>query len=269
MGQGLIVRGLLFCSAAFLGCQWFVEILLETKKCKWPSLDRFINLRFSNDELKDLHLCLHAPKLDIKGASIQLLGASSLTNLTSELVEVDFVARGRLADTLSNWVTTQALLKDLEETYEKRFGDGASTEFVSHIEVLRVLVAFLFSEVKTRTEDFFRARKARRNKVFVSCAANLRADHLLKSSPFSVLLFQQSVVDTILAELRTADKDPGLAFGKSLFPKDKQDLRRRKGSGKRKEVRQRNPFVRTRAKEVMPTKGTVVAEVAGIDVKVK
>lgn len=52
------------------------------------------NLSFSNDELQDLHLCLHAPKLDLKVATVQVVGASLLTSLTQELVDADFLARG-------------------------------------------------------------------------------------------------------------------------------------------------------------------------------
>jgi len=44
---------------------------LDNKKLKWPSLDRFMNLSFGNPELSHLHLCLHAPKLDLKCASTQ------------------------------------------------------------------------------------------------------------------------------------------------------------------------------------------------------
>lgn len=77
------------------------------------------NLSFSNDELRDLHLCLHAPKLDLKVATVQVVGASSLTSLTQELVDADFLARGPLVDTLTNWVTSQALLKSMEASYEE------------------------------------------------------------------------------------------------------------------------------------------------------
>ena len=210
---------------------------LESKKCKWPSLERFINLSFANEELRDLHLCLHAPKLDVKGASVQVIGASSLAHLTSELVEADFLSRGRLADTLTNWVTAQALLKDMGGVFSDKFGDEVPIEFTGLSEVLKVLISSLFAEVKTRTEDFFKARKACRARAFVSCPSHLRADLLLKSSPFSVLLFQQSVVDTVLAELRTADKDPATAFGKKFIPKgqagSKGQKRKKKGDGGR------------------------------------
>jgi len=47
---------------------------LKGKKLKWSTVDCFINFFFYNEELKHLHLCLHAPKLDIKGA-IQFMGA--------------------------------------------------------------------------------------------------------------------------------------------------------------------------------------------------
>jgi len=49
--------------------------ILETKKCKWPLLEKFINLSFSNEEHSGLHLCLHAPKLESKVASIQFGGS--------------------------------------------------------------------------------------------------------------------------------------------------------------------------------------------------
>jgi len=55
-----------------------------------------MNISFSNDELKDLHLCLNAPKLDAKGASVQLLEAYFLANLSADLVDTDFVARGKV-----------------------------------------------------------------------------------------------------------------------------------------------------------------------------
>jgi len=151
-----------------------------------------------------------------------VIGASSLAHLTSELVEADFVSRGLLADTLTNWVTSQALLKNMEETFRKRCGDEGPTEFAGLAEVLKVLAASLFSEVKSWTKDFFRARKDCRTRVFVSCSSNLRVDLLLKFYPFSVLLFQQSVVDTIVAELRTADKDPATVFGKKFVPKGQE-----------------------------------------------
>lgn len=72
------------------------------------------------------------------------------------------------------------------------FGDEVLTVFVSHIEVFKVLISSLFMEVKLETKDLFKVKKACHDKVFTSCATNLRADLLLKSSPFSVLLFQQS-----------------------------------------------------------------------------
>jgi len=120
----------------------------------------------------------------------------------------------------------------MQETFGNKFGEDIPTDFTNLIEVLKVLVAALFTELKTRTEDFFRARKACRVRSFISCGSNLRADLLLKSSPFSVLLFQQSVVDTILAELRTADKDPGVAFGKKSVPKPQSGAKGRKRKGK-------------------------------------
>jgi len=123
----------------------------------------------------------------------------------------------------------------MEETFGNKFGEEIPTEFTSLAEILKVLFASLFTEIKTCTEDFFRARKACRVKSFTSCGFNLKADLLLKSSPFSVLLFQQSVVDTILAELRSADKDPVMAFGKKSVPKgqagSKGQKRKRKGNG--------------------------------------
>jgi len=61
-----------------------------------PSLDIFMNISFKNPELCLNHLYLHAPKLDLKGAAGQLLGAFSLSSLSSELMEADFGAR-------SNW----------------------------------------------------------------------------------------------------------------------------------------------------------------------
>jgi len=59
----------------------------------------------------------------------------------------------------------------------------------------------------------------------------------MKFSPFSALLSQQSVVDTVLAELRTADKNPTLASGKKTFPKtqvaSKGQKRKNTGGGGR------------------------------------
>jgi len=72
---------------------------------------------------------------------------------------------------------------------------------MDHRNSLAVLAASLLSSVKDRTEEFFKARKACRDRVFMGCSVNLRADLLLKSSPFSTQLFKQSVVDTILSEL--------------------------------------------------------------------
>ena len=89
----------------------------------------------------------------------------------------------------------------MKEAFRESFENCLPTKFSSILEVLKVLLSSLFTEVKFRTEDFFRARKACRMKVFAFCGANLRADLLLKSSPFSALLFQQSVVDIVLAEL--------------------------------------------------------------------
>jgi len=210
---------------------------LEAKKCKWPSLERFINLRFSNEELSELHLCLHAHKLESKVASLQLGGAASQVHLSNELVDTDFVDRAHLADALSNWVASQALLKSMKETFGGKFGDSVPSEFTNLSEVPRVLGSSLCTEVKNKTEDFFRARKACRVKVFSSCGANLSANLLMKASPFSILLFQQSVVDTVLAELRSADKDPTVAFGKKSFPKNqvgsKRQKRKNTGGGSR------------------------------------
>jgi len=107
----------------------------------------------------------------------------------------------------------------MKETFGERFEDCLPTKFLSLMEVLKVVSSSLFTEVKFLTKDFFRARKACRMKIFSSCGANLRADLLLKSSPFSAHAVPQSVIDTVLAELRTADKDPTLAFGKKSFPK--------------------------------------------------
>jgi len=75
----------------------------------------------------------------------------------------------------------------------------------------------LFAEVTNLIEDFFKARKAWRDKVFSACPSNLRADLLLRSSPLSPLLLEQSGVDTILTQLRTADQDLGAAFGKKAY----------------------------------------------------
>jgi len=61
---------------------------------------------------------------------------------------------------------------------------------------------------------------------------SLGAVLLLKSSPFSDLLFEQSVVDTIMADLRTVVKNPGQAFGKKSDPHKSLP-----GSGSRKRKR--------------------------------
>ena len=189
---------------------------LEGKKLRWPTVDRFINQSFYNPELKDLHLCLHAPRLDLKGA-VQLLGAYSLSGLSSELAETDSLARARLADALVSWTSSQALIDSWVTALEQNFPQGLSALFVANMDSLKVLTTSWLSEVKHRTEDFFRARQACREKVFASCALNLRSDLLLRSSPFSVQLFDQGVVDTILAELRTADKEVSAAFAKKSF----------------------------------------------------
>lgn len=81
-----------------MGCKAFLERVLNTKKVKWHVLERLINVAFFNEELKDLHLCLNAPKLDAKVASTQLLGAYNVAVLPSELIEADFLARGRLSN---------------------------------------------------------------------------------------------------------------------------------------------------------------------------
>jgi len=123
----------------------------------------------------------------------------------------------------------------MKETFGKKFSESVPSDFTSLSEVLRVLGASLFREVKMRTEDFFRARKACRVKVFSSFGTNLRADLLMKSFPFSVLAFLQSVVDTVLAELRSADKDPTVAFGRKSFLKSqvgsKGQKRKKMGGG--------------------------------------
>jgi len=72
-----------------------------------------MKIGFSNDKLKELHLCLNALKLDVKGASVQLLGAYAPPNIPGELVDADFVSRGRLADALTNWLATQSIFKGL------------------------------------------------------------------------------------------------------------------------------------------------------------
>jgi len=135
------------------------------KKCQWPLLARFINLSFSNEELAEFYLCLHAPKLDAKVASIQLVGASSLAHLTSEQIEADFVARGRLADILTNWVTFQAFLKN-GETFGNRFGNEIPTEFASLSEVLKVLVASLFLGGQDSDREFFQSQEGLQGEGF-------------------------------------------------------------------------------------------------------
>ncbi|EJW94879.1 hypothetical protein EVA_17013, partial [gut metagenome] len=172
------------------------------------SLDKFMNISFENPELRHIHLCLHAPKLDLKGAAGQLLGTYSLSPLSSELVEADFGARSKLAEALLQWTSSRAMLISLKSSLSTQFGENIPSAFVDHFKALNVLESSLLSSVRDRTEDFFKARKACRDKVFTVCSANLRADLLLKSSPFSTQLFEQCVVDTILSELRTADKDP-------------------------------------------------------------
>jgi len=196
-------------------CSW--REFLDYKKIKWPVLERFVNISFFNEELKDLQLCLNAPKLDAKWASVQLLGAYFLASLPSDLVDADFIVRGRLNDAITNWLATQSLYKSMQASYEK-YGKEIPYDFCDHIEATRVIGSFLFVEVKNWTEDFFRTRKACSNKVFTSCASNQRADMLRKFSPFSALLFEQGVIDTILVELRTEEKVPGMAFGKKSVP---------------------------------------------------
>lgn len=44
---------------------------IDSKMFKWPVLEMSVNISFFNDELKDLRLCLNAPKLDSMGASVQ------------------------------------------------------------------------------------------------------------------------------------------------------------------------------------------------------
>lgn len=39
------------------------DFVLEGK-FKWPILESFTNLKFDNESLKSLYLCLYAPKLD-------------------------------------------------------------------------------------------------------------------------------------------------------------------------------------------------------------
>jgi len=107
----------------------------------------------------------------------------------------------------------------------------------------------LLTEVRLKTEQIFKTRKACPDKVFTACSPNSRAYLLLKSFPFLALLFEQSVIDTILAKLRTADKDLGLAFGKnpsqtkaSLFPGA------RKGRGMWVQVKLPSSFIRSNPK---------------------
>jgi len=204
---------------------------LEGKKLKWPSLEKFLNVSFDNPELRHIHLCLHAPKLDLKGAASQLLGTYSLTQLSSELVESDYNARSKLAEALMQWTSSRAMLISFKSSLSAQFGDNIPSAFVGHFKSLNILESSLLSSVRDRTEEFFKARKACREKVFAGCTANLRADLLLKSSPFSSQLFEQGVVDTILSELRTADKDPGSAFGKrSAYDRSRSRSTSRGGS---------------------------------------
>lgn len=107
------------------------RISSKAKNYKWPSLDRFINLSFVHSELCHLHLCFHAPKLDLKGASVQLLGAYSLTNLSADLVEAVFLARSKLADAISDWTSSQALLESVA-SYEDKFLSEIPANFVDH-----------------------------------------------------------------------------------------------------------------------------------------
>jgi len=132
---------------------------LESKKLKWPSLEKFMNISFENPELRHIHLCLHAPKLDEKGATGQLLGAYSSSSLSSELVEADFSAHSRLAEDLLQWTSSQAMLGTLKTSLTAEFGANIPSTFVDHRNSLSVLAASLLSSVKDRTEEFFKARK--------------------------------------------------------------------------------------------------------------
>jgi len=156
--------------------------------------------------------------LDAKVASMQLLGAYNLGVLPAELSEADFIARGRLSDSLTNWLATQSLFKGMQASYHMQSGNEIPDIFVDHLESTKGIVSSLFTNFKYRTENFFKARKACRDKNFMSCPNNLRTDLLLKSSPFFILLFEQGVINTLLTELRTADKDLQRGFGKKSFP---------------------------------------------------
>lgn len=117
---------------------------LDSKKVKWSVLERFINLAFFNVEIKDFHLCLNAPKLEAKVAYVQLLGGYNLCVLPSELIKADFIARARLNDSLTNWLPTQSLYKEMQELYRTHFGNEIPDSFIGHLESIRVISSSMF-----------------------------------------------------------------------------------------------------------------------------
>jgi len=110
-----------------------------------------MNISFENPELRHIHLCFHAPKLDLKGAAGQLLDAYSLSSLSSELVEADFGARSRLAEALLQWTFSQAMLRTLKTSLTAQFDENIPPIFVDHRNSLSVLAAFLLLSVKDMT----------------------------------------------------------------------------------------------------------------------
>lgn len=131
--------------------------------------------------------------MDIKGASVQLGFTSALTNISAELVEADFTSRSRLADSISNWTSTQAIIESLEASYEEQFLDKVPAYFVEHIEALRSLSSSLLSEVKLKElRSFLRLGRHAERSFFLEALPTLGL--ISNENPLLFLLYCLSKV---------------------------------------------------------------------------
>lgn len=68
------------------------------------------SIEFANESLSGIHLCLHAAKLD-KGIALKQLKAD-MGYLSQANIDKDFIARSRLADSLTNYVSAESLSRE-------------------------------------------------------------------------------------------------------------------------------------------------------------
>jgi len=98
------------------------------------------------------------PKLAPKVALSQLQLGTSLGVPSPELIDADYLARGRLGGSLTNWQAAVSLNKDLR-SFEEQFKEGDWPQgLADHLKTSKVLASSLFTDFKVRVEDFFKTR---------------------------------------------------------------------------------------------------------------